>query len=238
MSSTPDAGRRPRLNVAYGSWDVIWSHVHRVLVINLGLAAANLPLFVALQATHQPWRHPWVFLLLAMGIGPSLAAAFAYLGRAAEDDRAPVADYFRAYRRLFPRAMAMWAPFTLLAGTAAADAVLLRNTALGLALVPALAVLALVAGSAGVVAMAHLAGDGTVRPGRRTALVALYALTRRRSLALMNLGLLALAVVLVNRSPLMGLAVLPGCVLFVLWRNTGAMLAAVFPASHGAPERA
>lgn len=236
MSSMPNAGRRPRLNVAYGSWDVIWSHVHRVLVVNLGLAVANLPLLAALQATHQPWRHPLVFLLLSMSIGPSLAAAFAYLGREAEDDRAPVADYFRAYRRLFPRAMAMWAPFTLLAGTAAADAVLLRDTTAGLAFVPALAVLALVAGNAGIVAMAHLAGDDSVRAGRRAAVAALYALTRRWALAAMNLGLLALAAVLINQGPLMGLAVLPGCVLFVLWRNTAAMLAAVRPPLGDVPE--
>jgi hypothetical protein len=235
MSSMPNAGRRPRLNVGYGSWDLIWSHVHRVLVVNLGLAAANLPLFAALQATQQPWRHPFVFLLLSMSIGPSLAAAFAYLGRAVEDERAPVADYFRAYRRLFRRAMALWAPFALLAGTAAADAVLLRNTAVGLALVPALAVLALVAGNAGVVAMAHLAGDDSVRAGWRSALAALYALVRRWGLALMNLALLAVAVVLVNQGPLMGLAVLPGCVLFVVWRNAGAMLATALPAS-GEPE--
>lgn len=226
MSGLSDAGRRPRLNVAYGSWDLIWSHVHRVLVVNLGVAAANLPLLAALQATHQPWRHPIPFLVLSMGIGPSLAAAFAYLGRAAEDERAPAADYFRAYRRLLPRAMAMWAPFALLAGTAAADAVLLRKTVLGLALVPALAVLALVAGNAGVLSMAHLAGDDSVRGGGRTCLAALYSLTRRPALALMNLALLTVAVVLVNQAPLMGLAVLPGCVLFVVWRNAGAMLAA------------
>jgi hypothetical protein len=46
-------------------------------------------------------------------------------------------------------------------------------------------------------------------------------------------------VVLVNQGPLMGMAVLPGCVLFVVWRNTGAMLAAVFPAPNDdEPERA
>ncbi|MEV6793508.1 hypothetical protein AB0M87_16210 [Streptomyces sp. NPDC051320] len=232
MSGMPNAGRRPRLNVAYGSWDLIWSHVHRVLVVNLGLAAANLPLLVALQATHQPWGHPIAFLLLSLGIGPSLAAAFGYLGRAENDERAPTADYFRAYRRLFARAVAMWAPFALLAGTAAADAVLLRETAPVLALVPALVVIALLAGNSGVVAMVHVATDDSVRVGGRSCLAALYTVTRRWMLGLMNLGLLAVAVLLVNQDPLLGLAVLPGCVLFVVRRNAGAMLAAALPGTR------
>ncbi|MFD0514227.1 hypothetical protein ACFQ0Q_35790 [Streptomyces aureus] len=47
-----------RFNVAYGSWELIWSHVHRVLVVNLGVAAANLPLLVALQLSHTPGATP------------------------------------------------------------------------------------------------------------------------------------------------------------------------------------
>jgi len=109
------------------------------------------------------------------------------------------------------------------------DAAQLRRTAAGLAVIPALAVLAPVAGSASVVAMAHLADDASLRPGARACLAACHTPVRRRPLALMNLALLTTAALLVSQAPLLGLATLPGCVLFVVWRNTTAMLAASPP---------
>lgn len=233
MSSVRGAGRGFRLNVDYGSWELIWNHVHRVLVVNVGLAVADLPLLAALQYDHRPWRHVLPFGLLAMGVGPALAAAFGYLEGAGEDGRAPARDMARAYRRLFRRALALWVPFALLAGITATDAYVLRHTTLGLAVIPALAVLSVVAAHSGVLAMAQVARArpastaGTAGTGRITArsyLAAPYALVRRWPLGLVNLTLLALTLVLVNRTPLLGLAVLPGCALFVVWRNAHTML--------------
>ncbi|WP_372351160.1 hypothetical protein [Streptomyces sp. KL116D] len=228
--------RRPRLNVAYGSWELIWSHVHRVLVVNLGIAVTNLPLLLALQMTHQPWRHPVFFgVLLLVLPGPSLAAAFAYLGATvvtggatgaaaatgASEEQAPVRVFVAAYRRLFRRAVLVSAPFVLLVVAAVVDVVTLRTSALGAAVVPMAVVVALVATVAWPVALAHVAGGGTV--GRRLFLLAPYAALRHPLLTLMNLVLAAVALLLVNQAPLMGLAVLPGCVLFVIGRNCQVM---------------
>ncbi|MDX3231076.1 YesL family protein [Streptomyces sp. ME19-01-6] len=224
-SGTTVSGRRLRLNVGHDSWDVIWSHVHRVLVVNLGVAVTNLPLLLALATEHQPWRYPVFFGLLSLGAGPSLAAVFAYLRRTADDERAPVAALFRGYRRLFTRALLGWTPFVLLIAVAATDLVALWGSALGPALAPLLIVLMLLALSSGVVAMAGLAEDP--RLSRRTLLTACYASVRRWPLALLNLGLLGVSLALVNQAPLMGLAVVPGCALFVVWRDCGAMLEAV-----------
>ncbi|MEU5024452.1 YesL family protein [Streptomyces milbemycinicus] len=224
-SSTPASGRRLRLNVGHDSWDLIWSHVHRVLVVNLGMAVTNLPLLLALAAEHQPWRYPVFFGLLSLGAGPSLAAVFAYLRRTADDERAPVADLFRGYRRLFTRALLGWTPFVLLIAVAATDLAALWGSALGSALAPLLSVVILLALSSGVVAMAGLAEDPAVT--RRTLLAACYASVRRWPLALLNLGLLGVSLALVNQAPLLGLAVVPGCALFVVWRDCGAMLESV-----------
>ncbi|MEW1723291.1 hypothetical protein [Streptomyces sp. NPDC093109] len=236
MSGAPVTGRPSRLNVGYGSWDLIWSFVHRVLVVNAGLAVANLPLLAALQLVHQPWRYPVFFGVLSLGIGPSLAAVFGYMRRSDGDERAPVAELVRAYRRLAGRALLLWAPCVLLAAVAATDVFVLRHSALGLAVVPLLVVAVLVAGGSGVVAMAFLAYDDAPRPWRRTLLAAPYALIRRWPLGLMNLGLLAVALVLVNQAPLLGLAVLPGCVLFVVWRNSCAMIESTDPTAGAAAE--
>ncbi|MFG3513168.1 hypothetical protein [Streptomyces bobili] len=217
-----EADRRPRLNVAYGSWELIWAHVHRVLVVNLGIAVTHLPLLLALQVSHQPWRHPVFFgLLLLVLPGPSLAAAFAYLDAATEDEQAPVRLYFRAYRQLFRRAVLVSAPLVLLVIAAVADVVTMRTTALGAAVAPVAVVVALVAASAWPVALAHVAGGGAVE--RQLILLAPYAVVRHGVLALMNLALGVVALVLVNQAPLLGLAVLPGCVLFVVWRNCRVM---------------
>ncbi|MEU1669790.1 hypothetical protein ABZ547_40640 [Streptomyces sparsogenes] len=221
----PAGARRPRLNVGHESWDLIWSHVHRVLVVNLGVAVTNLPLLLALAAEHRPWRYPVFFGLLSLGAGPSLAAAFAYLRAAADDARAPVTALFRGYRRLFTRALLAWTPCALLAAVAATDLAALGTTGPGPVLAPLLIVVTLVALSSGVVAMAALAEELSVT--RHTLLAASYASVRRWPLALLNLALLGVGLAIVNQAPLLGLAAVPGCVLFVVWRDCGAMLEAV-----------
>ncbi|MEU7382378.1 hypothetical protein AB0A91_20765 [Streptomyces sp. NPDC042207] len=225
--STPVTHRRLRLNLDHASWELLWSHVHRVLAVNLGMAVTNAPLLLALGVVHRPWQYPVFFGLLSLGLGPSLAAAFHYLRRATEEDRASTADLFRGYRRLFAPALLGWAPWVLLVAVAATDVAVLRTTAPGPALVPLLVVVAVVAASSGVVAMAAVADDPRLSP--RTLLTASCTSVRRWWLGLLNLALLGITLVLVNQAPLLGLAVLPGCTLFVVWRNSRTMLTTVAP---------
>ncbi|MFE9313276.1 hypothetical protein ACFYM5_37780 [Streptomyces sp. NPDC006706] len=234
--STPVAGRRPSLNLDHGAWELLWSHVHRVLVVNLGLAVTNAPLLLTLGVVHRPWQYPVFFGLLSLGLGPSLAAAFHYLQRTTGDDRAPAADLLRGYRRLFAPALLNWAPCVLLVAVAATDVAVLRKAAPGPALIPLLVVLALVAASSGIVTMAAVADDPRIAP--HTLLTASYASVRRWRLGLLNLGLLGITMVLVNQAPLLGLAVLPGCTLFVVWRNSRAMLTTVAPDADPAASHA
>ncbi|MFJ5157092.1 hypothetical protein ACIQCF_37300 [Streptomyces sp. NPDC088353] len=234
--SNPVAGRRLRLNLDHGAWELVWSHVHRVLVVNLGLAVTNAPLLLTLGVVHRPWQYPVFFGLLSLGLGPSLAAAFHYLQRTTGDDRAPVADLLCGYRRLFAPALLGWAPWVLLVAVAATDVAVLRKAAPGPALIPLLAVVTLVAASSGIVTMAAVADDPRIAP--HTLLTASYASVRRWRVGLLNLGLLGTTLVLVNQAPLLGLAVMPGCTLFVVWRNSRAMLAALTPAADPAVSHA
>jgi hypothetical protein len=55
-------------------------------------------------------------------------------------------------------------------------------------------------------------------------LAAAYACLRRPHLTLLNLALAAAGLLIVNQAPMYGLATVPGCVLFVLWRNAQAVL--------------
>lgn len=219
------ARRRLPVNMSYGSWELIWSHVHQVLVVNAGLAAGCLPLLAALAATREPWRHPVPFTVLWLCVGPALAGAFGYLERAGDEESgsARSVEFVRAYRRLFRRSAALWAPYALLAAVTGTDAVLLRHSALGLAVCPALAVVAVLAALSGVHAMA-LAAAGTQvhRPTAADFLAAPYGVLRRWPSALLDLVLLLAAAALVGRSPLVGLTTLPGCALYVVWRNVRA----------------
>ncbi|WP_255951884.1 hypothetical protein [Streptomyces odontomachi] len=233
--AAPVARRGGRINVAYGSWELIWSHVHRVLVVNLGLTVTSLPLLTALGLCHRPWRYPAFFAVLALGIGPTLAGTFGYLHRADTDDRAPIRAFAGAYRRLFRAALLRWTPCALLVLVAVTDVVTLRASAAGPALVPCFLVVAALATCTGVVALADLArgASGAGRGTWRALLAAAHAAVRRWPLSLLTLALLAVGLAGVNQAPLLGLAVLPGCVLFVVWRNCRGTLA-VAPAEPAA----
>jgi hypothetical protein len=201
-----------RLTAPADTWDLIWTWVGRVLVVNVGLVVTNLPLLLALSIVDQPWRYPVFFAALTPGLGPSLAAAFAHL------DGIP---FIRAYRRHFGRAVLRWSVVAGGTGVLVVDVVALHDADPGALLVPMLVVAALLMLAGGIIwlAMLPLEHGGGVR-------VALWAALRRWPLSLLSLTVLAAAVVAVNQAPVLGLATVPGCALFVVWHNSRAAVRA------------
>jgi len=199
-----------RLTAPADIWELIWSWVGKVLVLNLGLAVTNLPLLLALSIVDRPWRYPVFFAVLCLGLGPSLAAAFAHLHGA---------SFVRAYRRHFGRAALRGSVVVGGAGVLVADVVALHDADPGALLVPMLVVLAVLLLAAGTLwlAMLPLEHPGGVR-------AALWTALRRWPLSLLSLAVLAAAVVAVNQAPVLGLATVPGCALFVVWHNSRAAL--------------
>ncbi|WP_132150270.1 hypothetical protein [Kribbella antiqua] len=198
-----------RVNVRADAWDLIWSFAHRVLVVNLGLAAATSPLLLALAVVSDPLGYPVFFgVLAAVVIGPAVAAGFAYL-----DDQG---SFFRSYKRLAPRALLLSTLTLAAVGVLAADIAVLHNSMPGAALVPLLAVLGILALSIGLTMLAN--PDTPLR-------TAIYATVRRPHLTLLSLAVLAAAVVIVNQVPLAGLATVPGCALWVVQINGRIQLA-------------
>ena len=159
MSSTraprPTAQPQLRFNIAYSSWELIWSHVHRVLVVNLGIVVTNLPLLAALTVCHRPWHYPLFFGPLLLLAGPSIAAAFAFMNQAGEEGQVTLRVFLRAYARLFRPALRISGVTLLTVVAAVVDAVALRWTAIGPAVVPMAAVVAFLAVLSGTVALAH-----------------------------------------------------------------------------------
>ncbi|TDB74687.1 DUF624 domain-containing protein, partial [Micromonospora sp. KC723] len=232
--TTPHRTLSGRVNVSADTWTTLWSFVHRALVVNLGLAVTNLPLLAALAVVAQPWRYPVFFGLLSISVGPSLAAAFGYLGgAAAPTDQPPVRDFVRAYRRSFVPAVGRWSAAVALLAVLTTDIVVLHDSRLGALLVPPLAVTAILVLAASVLALAlavlapHLNFGPAVR-------IAAYTAVRRAPLSLFSLVLLLVSVLSVNQAPLLGLATVPGCALVAVWANSRAALAHLLP--HTAPE--
>jgi hypothetical protein len=182
------------MNLSAGSWDLVWSFVHRVLAVNAFVALANLPLLLALSVVHDPWHYPVFFGLLALSVGPSLAGAFGYLGGG-------------SFRPPLLRALAAWAVFLSLVAALVVDA----------RAVPAL--LPLFAATAAV-ALAVVVRLLALLPALRGRAL-LLASMRGLLLGLVNAALLGVAAVLVNQAPLLALATVPGCVLIVVHANLG-----------------
>ncbi|GAB7038471.1 hypothetical protein [Catenuloplanes sp. NPDC020197] len=203
------------INVSYGTWETVWSFLHRALVLNLALAVANLPLLAALAIVAEPTAYPLFFATLTLSVGPSVAAAFGYLHGET--------SYVAAYRRFLRPALLRGALTTALLGVLVADVVALHDHPAGAYLVPLFVVLAVLVTAAGVVSLALL----PLRPGTRLwpgLLTAAYAAVRRWWLSGLTLLVLAAAAVAVNQAPVLGLATLPGCALILAWVNSAASL--------------
>ncbi len=204
-----------RLNLRPSSWDLIWSSVHRILMINAAVVVVNLPLLAALAIVERPWHYPAFFLVLALTLGPSVAGAFAYL----DDEDDGLRQLVRAYRRHFRRSAALWSLSLAMIAVLVADIAVLRGFRAGAVLVPALAVAAVLVLSSATTAQADL----VLRTGVRLRVLlwsALYLSVRRWWITAVNLLLLVVAALIVNQAPVLGLAVVPGCVIFVVWRNS------------------
>lgn len=199
-----------RVNVRADAWDLIWSFVHRALTVNLGLAVATSPLLVALAIVSDPLGYPMFFGLLALTIGPAVAASFAYL----QDE----GSFVECYRRVARRALLPWAITLAVLGILLTDIVVLHDAQPGAALVPLLALLVFVALNTGLVRLVYPSV-----PLR----AALFATVRRPHLTLLSLVVLAAAVAIVSQVPLAGLVTVPGCALWVVLVNIRLQLAGV-----------
>lgn len=207
-----------RVNVRADAWELIWSFAQRVLVVNLCLALGGLPLIVALSLVAEPWRYPVFFGVLALPLGPAMAAGFSYL--------AGDLPLLASGRKVARPALLVWAITLAAAGVLVADISVVYDAMPGAALVPLLAVLTALVLAVGLCSLVLLATEpGMARRARIR--LAVYATVRSWPLTLFSLGILGAAAVLVSLHPLAGLATVPGCALWVVLTNTRLQLAKI-----------
>jgi len=206
--------------LGFDTFGSIFGFVYTFLAGNVLLALANAPLVLCLALVADPIAAWPFFLALAVTVPPSLAGLFAAFHALNDDGAAvkPVVAFLRGYRRSFRRA----APLGLAAVAAllflGVDLAIVQSLPAGAVLVPVIVVAAAV-----VVGVAVLAIAGTVLlpdAGFRSLLKAsLYLCVQRWYLSLAMLVLLGIIASAALLQPVLGVALAPAPLLFVVWSN-------------------
>ncbi|MCP2322001.1 putative membrane protein YesL [Hamadaea flava] len=193
-------------------YDTIFATAYAFLKTNLALVAAALPLLAAFAFSGEPLAAWPFFVALSAVLGPAVAAAFgSFTG----------GSFWQSYRKRFGRSLAV--------GAAAAFAVIVLATdfrlALGTPFGAATPMLALLVVLVVVTATALLALD--TRLTWRLVVAAAYLSVRKWYLSLANLAVLGVLAGAVVTKPAIGLFLLAGPALYVVWANTRHIVAAL-----------
>lgn len=194
-------------------YDAIFAYVYAVFRINLCLLAAGLPVVLAFAFTRSPLAAWPFFVGLSALCGPAVAAAFAAFDVMSDEPDRVGRTFWRAYRAGFGRSLAVSGIAAILVIVLGVDLEFAAGTAFRAA-IPMLALL--IALVVAVTTTALAAGRSLTVPD---VLAAAYLTVRKWYLSLADLAVLGLLVAAIVVKPALGLAVLPGPALYVVWAN-------------------
>ena len=212
------AGRIP--SPGFETFGGIFGFIYTFLAGNVLMALANAPLVLCLALVADPVAAWPFFLALSVTIPPSLAGLFASF-QALHDDGAavkPVASFLCGYRRGFRRAAPLGLTAVAVLLFLGVDLAIVQAMPAAAVLVPVIVVAAAVSVSVAVTAIA-----GVVllpRAGLKSLLKAsLYLCVQRWYLTLAMLVLLGIIAAAALLQPVLGVALAPAPLLFVVWSN-------------------
>lgn len=224
MTAVGGTGRRGLLgrvpSPGFEAFGSIFGFIYTFLAGNMLLALANAPLVLCLALVADPLAAWPFFLALSVTVPPSLAGLFAAFQALNGDGGAvkPVAAFLRGYAAAFRRT----APLGLAAVAAllflGVDLVIVQS-------MPAAAVLAplIVVAAAVTVGVTVTAAAGSVLlPGaglKALLKASLYLCLQRWYLSLAMLVLLGIIASAALLQPVLGIALAPAPLLFVVWSN-------------------
>lgn len=218
-SAGSGARRRP-WHLSQGTFESVFNVVYLCLGVNVLLALTNAPLLLALAVVREPVASWPFFLVAALTLAPSLAGAFSCFSAFQETGETYlVRSFWSGYRRSFRRAVAVGAMVVVVVAVLVVDLVVASGTMFAALLTPLFVVLGLLTLVWSVTTLAALV---TVPEGGlvQLARVGLYVAARRWYASLAMLALLGLMVAAVSMKPLVGLLVVPGFGLYVVWSNS------------------
>jgi uncharacterized membrane protein YesL len=221
-TAQPQRRRRPgRLSsLEFETFGSIFGFIYTFLAGNVLMAVANAPLVLCLALVADPIGAWPFFMALSVTVPPSLAALLTAFKDLNADGGAvkPAASFLRGYKRSFRRA----APLGLAAVAAllflGVDLVIVQSMPAAAVLVPLIVVAAAVTCCLAVTAIAGivLLPDASLRSLLKASL---YLSIQRWYLSfaiLVLLGIIAAAALL---QPVLGVALAPAPLLFVVWSN-------------------
>ncbi|NUT07241.1 MAG: hypothetical protein HOV76_27585 [Hamadaea sp.] len=199
-------------------YDTIFSTAYAFLKTNLGLVAASLPLLIAFAFSGEPLAAWPFFVALSALLGPAVAGAFGSFAGA---------PFWQTYRKRFGRSLAIGAAAAFAVIVLATDFRLALGTPFG-AVTPMLALLVVLVF---VTATTLLVLDD--RLSWRLVVAAAYLSVRKWYLSVASLAVLGILIGAVVTKPAIGLFLLPGPALYVVWANTRHVVAAVGALDQG-----
>ncbi|SDW72064.1 Protein of unknown function, DUF624 [Arthrobacter sp. cf158] len=202
----------------------IFGFIYTFLAGNVLLAAANAPLVLSLSLVADPAAAWPFFLALSVTIAPSLAGIFAAFKALNDDGGAvkPVAAFLRGYKRSFAKAALLGVGAVAMLMFLGVDLAVIQNNSASLPgaalLVPLIVVAAAVTVTLSVTA---IAGVVLLPEARLKSILkaALYLAVQRWYLSLAMLVLLGIIVSAAVMQPVLGIALAPAPLLFVIWSN-------------------
>lgn len=213
-------GKRRRAGPGFETFGSIFGFVYTFLAGNVMLALANAPLVLCLALVADPVASWPFFLALSVTVPPSLAGLFAAFQALNDDGGAakPVASFVRGYARSFRSAAVTGLAAVALLLFLGVDLVAVQSMPAAALLIPVI-----VAAAAVTVTVAVLVIAGVVLlPNaklRSLAKAAVYLCVQRWYLSLALLVLLGIIASAALLQPVLGVALAPAPLLFVVWSN-------------------
>lgn len=224
MSAVAGQKRRRWAGPGFETFGSIFGFIYTFLAGNALLAVANAPLVLSLSLVADPAAAWPFFLALSVTIAPSLAGIFAAFKALNDDGGAvkPVAAFLRGYKRSFAKAALLGVGAVAMLMFLGVDLAVLQNNAASLPgaalLVPLIVVVAAVTVSLTVTAVAGV----VLLPEARLKSIlkaSLFLAVQRWYLSLAMLILLGIIVSAAVMQPVLGIALAPAPLLFVIWSN-------------------
>lgn len=224
MSVVAGQKRRRWAGPGFETFGSIFGFIYTFLAGNALLAVANAPLVLSLSLVADPAAAWPFFLALSVTIAPSLAGIFAAFKALNDDGGAvkPVAAFLRGYKRSFAKAAVLGVGAVALLMFLGVDLAVVQNNVQSLPgaalLVPVIVVAAAVTVSLAVTA---IAGVVLLPEAKLKSILkaSLYLVAQRWYLSVAMLILLGIIVSASVMQPVLGIALAPAPLLFVIWSN-------------------
>ena len=222
MKSVPQPAtlKKPRRWAGFETFGSIFGFAYTFLAGNVLLALANGPLVLCLALVADPVASWPFFLALSVTVPPSLGGLFGAFRALNDDDGAvkPFASFLRGYVRSFRRTAPLGLAAVALLVFLGVDLVAVQSMPAAAVLVPVIVVAAAATVSTAVLVIAGV----VLVPGgrlRNLAKASLYLCVQRWYLSVAMLVLLGIIASAALLQPVLGVALAPAPLLFVVWSN-------------------